>query len=78
MGIQGDMLISYYVRESTLSLVLKNDAWYQQLLHDCCEAEAHYLRICACLSEADQELLERYISLCEELEHRRTYLESTS
>ena len=63
-------------QESTLALILKNDDWYQQLLCECTSAESHYLRIRAALSETDQELLERYICLCEELESRRAYLTS--
>lgn len=68
--------MSYHVRESTLSLALKNDVWYQYLLQECAKAEVHYLRIRADLSETDQELLDHYISLCEELEYRRASLES--
>ena len=63
-------------QESTLASILKEDDWYQQLLQQCAEAEAGYLCIRAALSETDQELLERYICLCEELESRRAYLAS--
>ena len=62
--------------EAALALALKNDAWYQHLLCECSEAEVYYLRILTSLPETDQELLDSYISFCEELEYRRAFLES--
>lgn len=63
-----------YEQELALNHVLKHDEWYQILLADCAVAETDFLRIRESLSEADQEHLDLYISLCEELEYRRTCL----
>lgn len=60
--------------EEKLTQMASVDPWYQQLLRDCEEAEQDFLRIRASLPEADRELLDRYISLCEELGHRMTCL----
>lgn len=43
------------------------DAWYQELLRDCLTLEPEYIRIRDALSERDQDLLEHYISACEEM-----------
>ena len=50
------------------------DPWYQQLLKECEEAEPEFLRIRDSLSDADQETLDHYITLCEELGHRMACL----
>lgn len=50
------------------------DADYQELLRRCREAEADYRRILATLPPEQQEQLESYISLCEELQYRMTQL----
>ena len=60
--------------EEKLTQMASVDPWYQQLLKECEEAEPEFLRIRASLPEADQETLDRYISLCEELGHRMTSL----
>lgn len=60
--------------EEKLTQMASVDPWYQQLLKECEEAEPEFLRIRASLPEADQETLDRYISLCEELGHRMTCL----
>lgn len=59
------------IDELALASLLQNDAVFQTLLAECMTCEAAYKRICRKLSEEDRELLERYITLCEELEHRR-------
>ena len=53
---------------------LKTDQEYQGLLWECRMLEQEYLRIAAALPEQDRVLLDRYITLCEELEHRECYL----
>ena len=60
--------------ENSLTQLAKTDLWYQQLLKDCEEAEPEFLRIRASLPEEDQETLDRYITLCEELGHRMACL----
>lgn len=60
--------------EEKLTQMAGMDPWYQQILKECEEAEADFLRIRAALPEGDQEALDRYISLCEELGHRMTCL----
>jgi len=60
--------------EERLTQLAKDDPWYQQLLRECEEAEPEFLRIRASLPPSDQEMLDRYISLCEELGHRMTCL----
>ena len=52
----------------------KTDQKYQRLLWECQMLEQEYLRIAAALPEQDRVLLDRYITLCEELEHRQCYL----
>ena len=52
----------------------RKDDHYQKLLRACREAEADYTAIRDSLSEDQREQLERYISLCEELQHRLTTL----
>jgi len=52
----------------------RTDEEYQSLLRRCIAAEEDYRDILESLSPARQEQLERYISLCEELEHRKTIL----
>ena len=60
--------------ETKLAQKAAADPWYQQLLKECQSAEPEYLRIRDSLPEADQEKLEHYISLCEEMGHRMTWL----
>ena len=60
--------------EQQLNLLASSDKLYQELLTECQKQEEDYLRIKCSLSTSDQELLDRYIALCEELEYRRTYL----
>ena len=59
------------IDELALASHLQNDGTFQKLLADCLKYEAEYQRICEGLPNEDRQLLEQYISLCEELEHRR-------
>ena len=45
------------------------DEWYQQCLQKVKDCETDYLELKAALSPAGQEALDRYIAVCEELEH---------
>lgn len=60
--------------ESTLTELARVDPWYQQLLAQCAAAEPEFLRIREALPPEDQEKLDEYISLCEELGHRMACL----
>ena len=60
--------------EARLLTLLKQDPLYQKLLSSCEKAEQAYLRILAGLNPEDQALLEQYITLCEELDHRKLQL----
>ena len=48
------------------------DAFYCGLLSKCAVLSEDYHRIQSQLSPDDRETLERYISICEELEYQRT------
>lgn len=48
----------------------KQDGEYQQLLAQCAEAEREYQQVLTRLPEGDAQLLEDYISSCEEMDHR--------
>lgn len=61
-------------QEQKLLEATKNDPIYRQLLSQCRAPENDYIRISHQLSDADRDVLQRYISLCEELEYRRTCL----
>jgi len=50
----------------------KTDEIYQKLLQECMEVEKVYNTIS--LSDEQREIVESYLSACEELEHRRTLL----
>lgn len=63
-----------YEQEQRLIAATDKDAFYQSLLCQCKELEPVYCGIKSALPDAKQEDLERYISLCEELEYRRTCL----
>ena len=58
-------------RETKLEQAVLLDVEYQRQLAACITLEQEYERIRAYLSEEDRRLLDRYISLCEELDHRR-------
>lgn len=54
-----------------LMQVVKTDTYYQSLLQECQELEVEYGRICDGLSQTDKELLDHYISVCENMEYRK-------
>ena len=63
-----------YEQEQQLLALVRADSFYQQLLGDCIALEPRYQAIKDSLPEDQQEILDTYISLCEELEYRRTTL----
>ena len=58
-------------QEQKLMEAAKRDMHYLRLLTACREMEPEYQRIKAGLDPEDQQKLDRYISLCEELDYRR-------
>jgi len=60
--------------ERRLTAMTRVDSFYRELLDRCSALSDDYHRICSSLSEDDREKLEMYISICEELEYRRTCL----
>ena len=52
----------------------RKDTHYQELLQACREAGEDYTAILRSLPPEQQEQLERYITLCEELQYRLTTL----
>ena len=52
----------------------ERDMVYKQLKQRCQELEEDYERILKGLTEEERTVLERYISLCEEMDHRRLRL----
>lgn len=60
--------------ESMLTERTKTDQIYQEFLQACIEAEKAYNGIAPALSAQAREVVERYLTACEELEHRRTML----
>ncbi len=61
-------------KEERLTALLKTDTIYQSLLTQCLYAEEDYQRIYNTLCKTDRLSLDRYISLCEELDHRKLLL----
>ena len=60
--------------QNWLEIMVSEDEIYQQMLKEAESLEAEYERILHSLSEEDQIVLEKYISLSEEMEYRRTFL----
>ena len=60
--------------EEKLKLFVKSDAVYQGMLLHYQRIEEDFVRIRNSLSKEDQERLDRYISLGEEMDHRRVIL----
>ena len=58
--------------ERRLNEMAKMDAFYCDLLSKCAALSEDYHRIHSQLCPDDRETLERYISICEELEYQRT------
>ncbi len=61
-------------REALLEAQVAGDPIYQRLLHACLTLEPEFLRIRNSLPIQAQEILDRYLSLWEELDHRRLTL----
>lgn len=61
-------------KEIMLFQAVHLDKAYQRLLAQATDLEPEYDRILAALPPEDRQLLERYISLGEELEHRKLTL----
>ena len=61
-------------QEVYLTMLTRSDSIYQELLFQCEQEELHYLRIREDMPEQDREHLDRYLALCEELDHRRLCL----
>lgn len=59
-----------------IAVLVQTDAEYQKLLSECKQLEPEHLRIVASLPEKDRTLLDRYITLCEELEYRGAFPEA--
>ena len=50
--------------------LIKADIVYQQMLHKYMDLEEEFLRVRNSLPAADQEILDAYIALGEEMDHR--------
>lgn len=61
-------------KEQHLLALLKTDTLYQSLLTQCLQAEERYHAVCQALCEEDRLSIEHYISLCEEMDHRKLQL----
>lgn len=57
--------------EAEINRAARQDLRYMGLLAECQKYEDAYCRILGSLSPSDQDILEGYISLCQELEYRR-------
>lgn len=63
-----------YEQAQRLIAATGKNSFYLELLSRCGELEPDYIRIMYSLPDGDRDKLEQYISLCEEMEHRRTLL----
>lgn len=63
-----------YAQEQNLVAMLQNDSHYQSLLCSLQDLSPDYEALKSSLLPENQELLDKYITLCEELEFRRTCL----
>ena len=57
-----------------LTECVEKDTVYQQLLNECAEAEVDYLALLETLTAEQRNVVERYLTACEELDHRKLYL----
>ncbi len=58
-------------QEILLAQLTHADKQYQNLLSQCVALESEYQRIVGHLSHDDRAVLERYITLCEEMDYRK-------
>ena len=63
--------------EKTVSILRKNDAFYQEKLDKICAMSEDYFRIMESLSKADRESLEQYMELTQEMDERTVQLVAT-
>ena len=61
-------------KKQILETVLRVDEVYQKLLGEYRDAEEKFCAVLRKLPDEDRKILERYISLGEELDHRRAVL----
>lgn len=61
-------------QEAKLLELMRSDSVYQELLCQCRQLEPDFLRIRDDLSENDRDILDRYISVCENMEYCCTRL----
>ena len=61
-------------QEKQLIELIKNDPTYQELLRNCGKLEKEYFRILCTLDEEDKILLDKYIGICEEMEHQKVLM----
>jgi len=61
----------------SLDILVSKDSVYQDLLRQCQLIEPEFIRIQRSLSEDDRAIVDYYISLCEELDHRKLSLALT-
>ena len=68
--------MDYWTHEvlSRLMQRVENDEEHQLLLMQCRNAEMDYLTIMERISEEDRLIIEEYISICEDMEYRKTQL----
>lgn len=64
-------------KEMQLSHAVNCDIEYQSLLRQCLALEPEYLRVLSTLSLEDQRVLDHYLSLCEEMDHRKLVIALT-
>lgn len=62
--------------DNPLDRKLAADNYYQELLAECLNAETDYLRVVDTLPEKERQIIERYLTACEELDHRKLSLAS--
>lgn len=58
-------------KENLLQTMVGCDSVYQTLLKQYLDIEPEYLRIRSSLATEDQLILDHYLSLCEEMDHRK-------
>ena len=63
-----------YFPERRISAILANDPIYQQLECECVIAEEAYQRTMDTLPQSKRQVIERYLSACEEIDHRKLTL----
>lgn len=69
--IEAEVILMTYDHERQLAELVRRDPFFQELLSECENRSQDFHRIKNLLSAEDQELLDLYIAVCEELEYRR-------